>query len=256
MPLPVDPGATAKAPTSLVLYNESASFAMDSMTSCSSLAESCSVDGRESKAKVANAHLITCQGCGAISRSQIDAISDLQRFQNVLIADGRASMVAHWLDSFWCSLDLSLIWLFDVVSILRLSPYHYDGFAVELLLDFPWQTPYLVERRYDDRAQHVRECAACRKVFVGRLIKFALVGLHNQQGASPSVPYPAGSMLINLMWALMFALVSLMIASMMPLRLGPMSPNLISESSSSPESVSSASARGKGARGVNKCHHE
>ena len=62
--------------------------------------------GGESKAKVENAQLVARQGCGAISRSQIDAISDLMRCQNVLIDDGRVSMVEHWLDRFWRSIGI------------------------------------------------------------------------------------------------------------------------------------------------------
>ena len=60
--------------------------------SCSSLAASWSVW------VVENAQPVASQGCGAISRSEIDAISDMMRFQNVLIDDGRVSMVEHWLD--------------------------------------------------------------------------------------------------------------------------------------------------------------
>ena len=62
-------------------------FAMACNISYSSLADSCSVGGGESKAKV-------------------EAISDLMRFQNFLIDDGRVSMVEHWLDRFWCSIGI------------------------------------------------------------------------------------------------------------------------------------------------------
>ena len=98
--------------------------------------------GGESKAKVENAQLVACQGCGAISRTHIDAISDLVRFQNVLIDDGRVSMVERWLDRFWCSLQVGLwIKLLNIVIALLAAIVLKRLLAEELPLEFPWQTP-------------------------------------------------------------------------------------------------------------------